>query len=328
MYTRRDERSVEKICYEEKHVEVVLDEIKRNFNKYFQRFIETNAGNSITAESFANLQKHFGVNSQKRKSAKNATESYKNIIRSSIEEFENDRQSYLDIFDEESLEEYEEDSSTFKSIVLRNKCPIIRKTLANRRAKELDKYRHDFSVTSADTLLDVVRRLCEFSEEYNSNYNAIKYETYSSYSDLKLSVLDTDEYTAYGVIGGGIKTMMLYKVNPKLFPSRSRNALWALWYLTDKKDFGCRMDSEFLMIDDKKFITQQNYFYPYELFAFYAYEIYKLLRDKATEMKAYIDPDYRYVIVDAFLNYVATEHESEINFLISQIKDDRGYSYV
>ena len=142
-----------------------------------------------------------------------------------------------------------------------------------------------------------------------------------------MSLLDTDDYTAFGVIGGGIKTMMLYKVNPMVFPSRSRNAIWSLWYLTNKKHFGCKMDSEFLMIDTEKVVTQQSYFYPYELFAFYAYEIYKMLRDKATEMNVYIDPEYRYVLVDAFFNYIAHEHDSEINLLVSQIRNDGGYSY-
>ena len=81
------------------------------------------------------------------------------------------------------------------------------------------------------------------------------------------------------------------------------------------------------MIDLSKNIVQQNYFYPYQLFAFYAFEIYKLLRDKATEYDAYIDPDYRYVIVDAFLEFIAMEHDDEIAFLKSQIKDGgMGYA--
>ena len=75
------------------------------------------------------------------------------------------------------------------------------------------------------------------------------------------------------------------------------------------------------MIDVSKSITQQNYFYPYQLFTYYAFDIYKYLRDKANEMGAYIDPEYRYVIVDAFLDYVANEHDDEISFLKAQIRD-------
>ena len=75
------------------------------------------------------------------------------------------------------------------------------------------------------------------------------------------------------------------------------------------------------MIDTKINITQQNYFYPYELFHYYAFEIYKMLRDKAVDMGADIDRNYRYVIVDSFLEYVADVHDEEISFLKSQIRD-------
>ena len=81
------------------------------------------------------------------------------------------------------------------------------------------------------------------------------------------------------------------------------------------------------MIDLSKNIVQQNYFYPYRLFAFYAFEIYKMLRDKAAVYNAYIDTDYRYVIVDKFLDFIAMEHDEEITFMKSQIRDGgMGYA--
>ena len=46
-----------------------------------------------------------------------------------------------------------------------------------------------------------------------------------------------------------------------------------------------------------------------------------MLRDKALEYNVKIDPDYRYVIVDAFLEYVSLEHNDEISILKSQIRD-------
>ena len=182
-------------------------------------------------------------------------------------------------------------------------------------------------MADADWLLRVVYNLCVFGDEYQENYDPNTYEDAQTYQDLDLSLLDTDDYTAYGVIGGGIKTHMLYKVHPAIFPNRSRSAIWALWYLTNKQTFDCKTDSEFLMIDLSKNIVQQNYFYPYQLFAYYAFEIYKMLRDKAAENNAYIDPDYRYVIVDAFLEFIAAEHDDEIAFLKSQIRDGgMGYA--
>ena len=327
MYTRMDNSGVEDICYEQEHVEKVLAAIKQNFGQHFDRFLDSSGGKSISIESIQGIQKKLGIEVQKKRKNSDLTENYKAIIREAIDDFEKDREDYQKIFRQGWLEDLDEDADVFKSKTLRNECPIIRKTLANRRAKELDKYRASFSLADADWLLRVVYNLCVFGDEYQEDYDPNTYEDAETYQDLDMELLDTDDYTAYGVIGGGIKTHMLYKVHPALFPNRSRSAIWALWYLTNKETFGCQTDSEFLMIDLSKNIVQQNYFYPYQLFAFYAFEIYKMLRDKATEYNAYIDPDYRYVIVDAFLEFIAMEHDDEIAFLKSQIRDGgMGYA--
>jgi hypothetical protein len=102
-------------------------------------------------------------------------------------------------------------------------------------------------------LLNVVINFCYFGKEYYNNfYDENTYDKINNYSDLNMSILDTEGYTVYGVIGGGIKSQMLYKVFPAVFSNRSRYALWAMWYLTDKLKFECKQDSEFLMIDLKK----------------------------------------------------------------------------
>lgn len=330
MYKDYEFRNVEPVCYESDHVDKVVEILKRNFDDYFERFLETEAGNCITLEGYDKLREKFGSEKIGTTNKSDKTKKFKGIIIQSFDEFEKDRSAYEEIFDLELLEEYrdDDDAGTFKSKTLRNDCPIIRKTLANKKAKELGKYRAAFSHIDPYELLCVVINLCEFAGEYKDNYNEEEYEQYECYGDLGLELLDTDEYTAYGVIGGGIKTMMLYKVNPDLFPSRSRNALWAMWFLSGKEKFGCETDSEFLMIDRHKNIVQQNYFYPYELFAYYAYVIYKLLKEKAEKLGISIDTNYRYVIVDAFLDYVAMEHDEEISFLKTQIRNDGGMGYV
>ena len=125
----------------------------------------------------------------------------------------------------------------------------------------------------------------------------------------------------------GIKTHMLYKVYPEFFSNRSRSALWALWFLTDKDSYGLETDSEFLMLDVKNNIVQQNYFYPYELFAYYAFEIYKMLENKALKYGVEFNRKYRYVYVNSFLEYVAFEHENEISEIKKENENKKGNSY-
>ena len=81
------------------------------------------------------------------------------------------------------------------------------------------------------------------------------------------------------------------------------------------------------MIDVKKNIVQQNYFYPYELFAYYAFEIYKMLENKALECGVEFNHKYRYVYVNSFLEYVAFEHENEISEIKKENENKKENSY-
>lgn len=309
--------NLEDVCYENNHIEEVANEIQLNFDKWFKKFIDSEGGFKPTDEQVKDLQNKFSVSSAGRKSSKSEKEKLEMIIDLAIEDYKKDQANYQEIMDLESLEEYQDNPSTFKTEVLKKGCPVIRKTLMNKRAKQLDKYRANFVAAKPLELLNVVTKLCQFAENYVKNdYNGLSYDAISCADELKLNALDLDEgYTAWGVIGGSIKTMLLYKIYPEQFPSRSQNALWALWYLTEKKTFSCRFDSEFLMIDTEKNTTQQNYFYPYSIFAYYAFLIYKMLKTKAQILNVCYDESYRYVLVDAFLDFIAKEHDPEISML-------------
>lgn len=316
--------SIEEICYEEAHIQQVLAEIEANFSDYFERYLKTEAGTRISWEMLQDISTEIGV-IQIGLEDKTIDDrgKYINIINESITDFERDRDSYLNIMDLEALDEHKDDPSNFKNSVLRNDCPIIRMTLQNKKAKELDKYRASFNISNPNDLLRVVTNLTNFAIKFlDTAYDKNNYDSITTLKELGFSLLDSEDYSVYGVIGGGIKSHFFYKFSPSVFPNRSRQALWALWYLTDKKTFGCSQDSEFLNINVKKCITQQNYFYPYELFSFYAYNIYQLLNKEAKKLDVYIDEDYRYVIVDSFLTYIAREYDEEISFLQSQARED------
>lgn len=317
---------LEPICYESDHIDSVLGEIRASFPPYFERFLETEAGARVTKEDFAAAGGLFKVASITVAKKSNEGELFSAIMSDSVREFESDRSSYLRILDPEALEEHQDDPKNFKGSVLRNQCPIIRHTLQNKDMKELDKYRAEFNNSDPQELLTVTRNLTQFAMQYlRDSYDEKTYDDHSSVEQMGLSALDEEEYSVYGVIGGGIKSHFLYKFDPAVFPNRSRAAIWALWYLTKKKTFGCTQDSEFLMIDLDKSRTQQNYFYPYRLFSLYAHEIWLLMKSEAGSHDVALDHRYRYVIVDAFLTFVADQHLAEIEELSKVFRED-GYT--
>lgn len=319
---------IEAICYEDDHVSQVVEEIEANFSHYFNLYLETEDGQKILEKDFEELVKKFGCTKKGKPTKKiDKSKAYKSIVRQAISDFEKDRASYLEILDVESLEEHEEDPSNFKNSVLKNECPIIRLALQNKKAKELDKYRVEFRRADPNELLEVVTNLATFADDYFENvYNEETYENMQELKEIGFEELDGEDYTVYGVIGGGIKSHLLYKSNPTIFPNRSRAAIWAFWYLTNKKSFECDQDSEFLMINLDKNTTQQNYFYPYELFSFYAFNIYKMLKEEAQKLDVVLDDEYRYIFVNSFLSFVAKVHSEEINFLKSEFTED-SYGY-
>lgn len=322
MFTEDHERMVEEKCYTIKHMEKVFKKISDNFSFYFDKYLKSQKSN-IPEGLIDELRDRFMIDSNGKQLVFDEKRAFEELSREAIIDYEKDIEGYRDLFDKDALEEYKDDPQQFKSRALLIETTIIRKTIQNKYAKELDKFRAAFNRASANDLLNVVARLADFSENYVANvYDRNEFERILNYKNFKFSVLDTEEYTVHGVIGGGIKSTMLYKNNPEIFPCRSRMSLWALWYLVDKDTFGCSMDSEFLMIDINKNFTQQNYFYPYELFAFYALQIYLLIKKEADRLGVNLDVSYRFVYVEAFLNFVADQHIADINELSTRYQED------
>lgn len=229
MYTSDHEHMVEDECFQVKHIQKVLDKIKENFQGYFDKFLESQQSH-IPQDRIDTLHDRFIVDSEGKHLVLDRSRACRELFEEAISDFEKDKKAYVDLFDQELLEEYEDDPQQFKSCALKIDTPVIRKTLRNLYAEQLDKYRAAFARANAVDLLTVVSRLSRFSEDYVQNkYNAETFEDIVYYKDFNLTVLDTEEYTVHGVIGGGIKSTMLFKNYPDVFSSRSRLAVWALW---------------------------------------------------------------------------------------------------
>lgn len=328
MYIDRNQY-VENCCYEYSHIDTVKNVIHQKFNDYFDDYLENSCVDRNTNyDKSMKLMQAFGFSPDKLKHS-DKKELFRYALKKAEEDFEKDRDKYLRFLNADALDEYEDAPLIFKSQILKNECPVIQKIMHDTKVKGLGKFRRRFSDTDPTKLLEVVKSIYEFGEKYFDEYDDDAYENIEHYDEFGFEELDEDNspYTVYGVIGGGIRSRLLYKMYPSVFPNRSRSAIWALWYLTCHQTFGCNTDSEFLMIDTEHNITQQNYFYPYELFNAYAFEIYKLLKEKACEIGAYINTDYRYAVVDSFLNFVFDKHSDEINELVKD-SAEKEESYV
>jgi hypothetical protein len=310
-------------AYDPKHIDVVLKEIQRNFAKYFKSFAEEEPEDEIDS-GIKKLGELFVVKTKRKK--KSPTDILLSKFHAAIADFENNRDKYFKILDIESLEEHEDDPSAFKED-FKKKCPIIHDCMWS-TYKEMDKYKEAFNYAAPIDLLKKTQNITRFAYDFIKIFDDTKHLNADSVSSLGITALsENEDYTAYGVIGNGIKSHFVYKLFPYIFPNRGRSAVYALYYLTDKKTFGFKDDSEFLMIDLKKSITQQNYFYPYDLFSFYALKIYLMLKVECQKLQITLDEKYRYVYVDCFLNSIAQKNQKEIDDLRRNIEFDIAYGH-
>ncbi len=273
-----------------------------------QRGYEANHIARVTAA----IGDHFG---DYFRSAFPDRESTSASFESAITEWAKEKDAYEALLDLELLEEYSYDANAFKSS-LRKDCPIIRRCLMS-PIEEMKDYKKQFGMKPGQELLAVTTNLARFVGDYMLSFDGEQHERCMCPADLRLSALLEADYTAFGVIGGGIKSHFLYKLHPEAFSNRSQGAIWALYYLTGNDDFGFHDGSEFLMarVEHDRNSIYQNYHYPYDLFAFYALQVFLMLKAACAEQGVAPDPYYRYVYVDAFLDSITNAHQDEIQIL-------------
>lgn len=264
--------------YEVEHIEQVLAEISAQFPAYFTGFAEDS------------LPPRF---------------------EKAIRKYEKEQVRYQNYMDLEALAEFEHDPGAFKSETARH-CPIIQNCL-NSQEEVMHGYQMAFGRTTGRALLTPVRNIAKFGRDYVLAFKDHLHEAAASPADLDLAPLNESEYGLNNVIGYGIQSSMLYGQYPREFAHRSQNAVWALYFLSGRKDFGLTDGSEFMMVQADHGTCEQNYFYPADLFGYYALQTYLLVKKACAELDIRLQNRYRYIYLSEFCDHVADTHRADIN---------------
>jgi hypothetical protein len=271
-------KELEKQVYEPAHIQQVLAEIEHNFPGYFKSFAQRP------------LEPVFGNH---------------------IQEYEKEQEVYREYLDLEALDEFEYDPNAFKSHT-RKRCPIIRRCLMA-RDEVMKAYRKSFNRVAGRQLLDTVRNIAEFGISYVADFDDESHENTATYGDLGLEPLNDDKYQRLGVIGYGIQSSLLYGLYPRNFAHRSQDAVWSLYFLSGRKDFELEDGPEFLMVRPDEGTCEQNFFYPAELFGFYALNVFVMLELACEDLGIALEDRYRYIYLSRVCDHVADTHREDIN---------------
>lgn len=297
------------LIYDAEHITKILKLIEDNFNHHFKLIINNYRSNN---------------------SCKNDYDCIKKLFAERIQEFEKVANNYQDVFNRKYLEFILNSDQTrinvrtqnFKTELTR-KCPVI-KYPYNSRVKELEDWRILFAKADPKEVFEIFKNLIDFADDYSKNYDELEYEKYITADDFGFDEIEEEDYTIAGVIGMGIKSASIYHLYPHIFPKRGKLDLFGMYFLTgqDKSffDFPTKT-SEFIMINDEAtgqkgtYRVDQNYWYPYGLFTSYTMKIYRMIVEMCKEISVALDPHYRYVYVNTYLEKICEHYDENLKTL-------------
>ena len=298
------------------HVDRVLKELTLNVPKYFDAITELHKIENAVIPTTDKVV-------------------WSKILTDGIAKFEKESLSYQKFFSEDNMEEFEEidDAKVFKS-ELKKDCPIIRKSLMSSMT-ELQKWKEDFAMAKAQDLFETFANFLDFMRDYADATEDIDYDDLKTQEDFQpLFEFSSDEdLVLRNVIGAGIKTTIIYNIMPQLFCKSVRRTLYGLSFLT--RDIHILMPSrtsEFIMMDDTdmnkvgrnaiaNFRMEHNYWYPFNIFMLYTNHIYKIIEDLLNKMGITLEPKYRFVYVNLFLELICLKEMDAVRTMMGGDQD-------
>lgn len=314
-----DENPEYGLIKQDAHIATVWAEIEKNFPAYWESMITRESPQSLAAQlsSFAKV---------KSKPIDKAA-ILRSIFKDSIEEYEKEAEAYRKFFDRDDLQEYEDDDPKAFKAALKRECPVIRNSV-NSQHEVMEEWKHKFIPTTGQELLDVFFNLIKFAEDYSINTPDSDFSKFDSVDDFKVSTLDEQEYGVVGVIGSGIKTVVLYYLNPRIFPLLTRLSIYGLYFLSGKGSFGLpSKTSEFLMISDTKKVSTRNipmnhnYWYHYGLVLLYSLRLYRLIENECKKHGVSLDHNYRFLYVMRYFDEIYTANFENIKTMTGGDED-------
>jgi hypothetical protein len=291
------------------HIAKVWPVVAEALPKYWERFVDDERPKTPAAK----LAKGFGGAAAQKDGAVMSA-----VFEKAIDSYEKEASKYRQFFTPEAMEEFYDDPNAFKQGLSRD-VPVIANTLRQRHA-ELKEWQMHFRSARPNDLLEVFANVVDFSAEWRKTHPTSEYSKYDAPEEFELYPLDTDESMGMvNVVGMGIKSIMLFHLDPERLPPRGRNGLYGLYFLSGRDHFGLpSKSSEFLMINDRhpasdgSIIMDQNYWYPYSVFSLYVLRIFRWLEQQATKTGFAIDRTMRYVYVERFLAAVCDQHADDL----------------
>lgn len=255
-----------------------------------------------------------------RVSKANKNREEKETLKKLIEEWEQRIRDYTKDLQEdfEELDEFEEDE--FKNSVFVTALWTVEGALKKTWDRELDRYRSAYAQEDASRILDTARLIALRAAEYAQEVpEAVRQKRIKTPEDLQFDAVCREDTLINSVIGYGIRSEILHKLQPAWFSLMTRRSLWGMFYLTDEADEFVVQDR-----DRKKGLerTSHNWSYDYARFTYFNFLIYEMLEDHCNRYKIKLNSELRYGYVNEFLVAIFQQHRQQVNKLYKYSKHE------
>lgn len=233
------------------------------------------------------------------------------------------------------MQEFEDEDNPkdFKT-KLTIEIPLIRRALQS-KYEAMKEWQQKFTWSKAADIYAIFFNLITYMNEFKDETEEIDFTKYDDLEDLESLIVlnEDDDYNVPGVIGMGIKSSVLFHLNPDFFMCSNKNSLYGFYFLTECENFRLPSGSnEFIMVNDMKeesnrrngrnALIDQNYWYPYDLFMLYSLRSYRLLEQLCSRYNYKLSEEYRFVHLNTFMSQIWQMKIDTINTMTGGDQED------
>lgn len=272
---------------EYKEISSVVVEIKSKGFEYFQKLFVTD-DTALTTRNLSSIAKQWS----------NKINDY--------------HISFSEVFNPDKMDLYEDYLEDFKNKVFAKDLWTVKAALKT-PDPDLARYKKDYRDANTQDIFNTVNGILNAAHSYSKEVSKhINYSAVAVVEDLQMAFLNEDTMFMNKVIGFGIRSEILHRYFPALFPIMTQPSLWAMYFI-------CESNNEFITIEKRtregKMRVSHNWQYPYDRFSFLMNVISNELYDWFRSYGVELETNLRFGYVNMFLSSISDLHKADTKML-------------
>lgn len=272
---------------EYKEISLVVEEAKRKAFGYFQKLFVTD-NPALTTSKLPSVAQQWS------------------------DKINDYHSSFAKVFNPAKMDLYQDFLEDFKNKVFAKELWTVKAALKT-PDPDLARYKKDYRDANTQDIFNTVNGILNAAHSYSTEVSKhIDYSSLVKVNDLQMDFLNEETMFMNKVIGFGIRSEILHRYFPALFPIMTQPSLWAMYFI-------CESNNEFITIEKRtregKMRVSHNWQYPYDQFSFLMNVISNELFNWFKDYGVKLDSNLRFGYVNMFLSSISDLHKADTKML-------------